>query len=315
MAVFRVEKTKDYTIMSNHHLKDRRLSLKAKGLLSMMLSLPKEWDYTLKGLARISREGVDAIREAVRELEQAGYVVRSRTRNPKGQLANAEYVIYEHPMPASRSAPKPAREKPVLENPTQEKPAQEDPTQLKKQESNTNPEKTKPIASIHPILPKKRELDRCRARVEYQIEYDALLEDPRVSAAQLDVIVSLMTETLCSGKETISVGGEEHPAETVKEQLKRLTSEHIEYVLLCMRRTTGPIRNSRRYLLTAVQCTYDAGELQPGGSQPAASAACCELRAVAGLDGWIDGLSTERRNPCRKISTIGRWRWSSTPPK
>ena len=137
MAVFRVEKTKDYTIMSNHHLKDRRLSLKAKGLLSMMLSLPKEWDYTLKGLARISREGVDAIREAVRELEQAGYVVRSRTRNPKGQLANAEYVIYEHPMPASRSAPKPAREKPVLENPTQEKPAQEDPMQLKKQKSNT----------------------------------------------------------------------------------------------------------------------------------------------------------------------------------
>ena len=88
--------------------------------------------------------------------------------------------------------------------------------------------------------------------MEYQIEYDALLEDPRVSAAQLDEIVSLMTETLYSGKETISVGGEEHPAETVKEQLKRLTSEHIEYVLLCMRRTTGPIRNIRRYLLTAL---------------------------------------------------------------
>ena len=85
-----------------------------------------------------------------------------------------------------------------------------------------------------------------------ETEYDALLEDPRVSAAQLDEIVSLMTETLCSGKETISVGGEEHPAGTVKEQLKRLTSEHIEYVLLCMRRTTGPIRNIRRYLLTAL---------------------------------------------------------------
>ena len=99
MAVFRVEKTKDYTIMSNHHLKDRRLSLKAKGLLSMMLSLPKEWDYTLKGLARISREGVDAIREAVRELEQAGYVVRSRTRNRKGQLANAEYIFTSIPCP------------------------------------------------------------------------------------------------------------------------------------------------------------------------------------------------------------------------
>lgn len=73
-----------------------------------------------------------------------------------------------------------------------------------------------------------------------------------MSATQLDEIAALMAEALCSGKKTISVGGEEHPAETVKAQLKRLTSEHIEYVLPCMRRTTGPIRNSRRYLLTAL---------------------------------------------------------------
>ena len=65
MAVFRVERTRDYTVMSNHHLKKRSLSLKAKGLLSVMLSLPDEWDYTLRGLAAISREGVDAIREAI----------------------------------------------------------------------------------------------------------------------------------------------------------------------------------------------------------------------------------------------------------
>ena len=69
MAVFRVERTRDYTVMSNHHLKNRSLSLKAKGLLSVMLSLPDEWDYTLRGLAAISKEGVDAIREAIRELE------------------------------------------------------------------------------------------------------------------------------------------------------------------------------------------------------------------------------------------------------
>ena len=97
MAVFRVEKTKDYTIMSNHHLKDRRLSLKAKGLLSMMLSLPKEWDYTLKGLARISREGVDAIRGALRELEKEGYVIRRQLRGPGGQIQDIEYLIYEQP--------------------------------------------------------------------------------------------------------------------------------------------------------------------------------------------------------------------------
>lgn len=68
MAVFRVEKTRDFTVMSNHHLKNRQLSLKAKGLLSLMLSLPEEWDYTLRGLAHICKEGIDAIRVAVLEL-------------------------------------------------------------------------------------------------------------------------------------------------------------------------------------------------------------------------------------------------------
>jgi len=87
--------------------------------------------------------------------------------------------------------------------------------------------------------------------VEYQIEYHVLPDDPRV-AVQFDEIVALMAETLCSGKKTISMGGEEQPAETGKAQLKRLTSKHIEYALLCMRRTTGPICNIRRYLLTAL---------------------------------------------------------------
>ena len=113
MAVFRVERTRDYTVMSNHHLKNRSLSLKAKGLLSVMLSLPDEWDYTLRGLAAISREGVDAIREAIRELEDAGYIVRSRGRNEKGQLSGTEYVIYEHPQQSADA--------PVLDIPTQEK--------------------------------------------------------------------------------------------------------------------------------------------------------------------------------------------------
>ena len=80
MAVFRVEKNSGYTVMSNHHLRNRALSLKAKGLLSQMLSLTEDWDYTLQGLARINRESIDAIRQAIRELEQAGYIQRSRER-------------------------------------------------------------------------------------------------------------------------------------------------------------------------------------------------------------------------------------------
>ena len=86
MAVFRVEKNSGYTVMSNHHLRNRALSLKAKGLLSQMLSLPEDWDYTLQGLARINRESIDAIRQAIRELEQAGYIQRSRERDEKGRL-------------------------------------------------------------------------------------------------------------------------------------------------------------------------------------------------------------------------------------
>ena len=112
MAVFRVEKNSGYTVMSNHHLRNQELSLKAKGLLSQMLSLPDNWDYTLKGLSLINREKIDAIREAIRELERAGYIVRSRERDEKGRLRGADYIIYEFPQ-------KPVSDLPTLENPTQ----------------------------------------------------------------------------------------------------------------------------------------------------------------------------------------------------
>lgn len=164
MAVFRVEKNHNYTVMANYHLKDNRLSLKAKGLMSIMLSLPDDWDYTLRGLACICKEGVDAIREAIRELERAGYILRSRKRNEKGQMKNTEYVIYEEPQePEMRDdaddedyAPilgSPTLEKPTLENPTLDHPtlenpaldhpALENPTQLNINKTNTEPKKEK----------------------------------------------------------------------------------------------------------------------------------------------------------------------------
>ena len=129
MAVFRVEKNRGYTVMSNHHLRNKDLSLKAKGLLSQMLSLPEDWDFTLKGLSLINREQIDAIRAAIRELEQAGYIVRSRERDSQGRLRGADYVIYEQPQPVPDS---PTLENPMLDNPTQEKPTLGKPTQLNK---------------------------------------------------------------------------------------------------------------------------------------------------------------------------------------
>ena len=93
MSVFRVEKNKGYTVMSNHHLRNHALSLKAKGLLSQMLSLPEDWDYTLQGLAQINKESIDAIREAVRELERAGYIQRQRRHRENGSCTSNLYII------------------------------------------------------------------------------------------------------------------------------------------------------------------------------------------------------------------------------
>lgn len=114
MSVFRVEKNKGYTVMSNHHLRNHTLSLKAKGLLSQMLSLPDDWDYTLQGLAQINKERIDAIREAVRELERAGYIKRSRERDERGCLRGTVYTIYEQPH-AETTPEEPTQEKPALD--------------------------------------------------------------------------------------------------------------------------------------------------------------------------------------------------------
>ena len=124
MAVFRVEKTKDFTVMSNHHLRNVSLSLKAKGLLSLMLSLPDNWDYTTKGLAHICKDGVDSISSAIKELEKHGYLTRHRLRDAHGRLGDIEYVIHEKPvLPNGHDTVlPPKRENPRQVNPRQAKP-------------------------------------------------------------------------------------------------------------------------------------------------------------------------------------------------
>ena len=164
MAVFRVERNRGYTVMSNHHLRNRDLTLKAKGLLSQMLSLPDNWDYTLAGLSRINRESIDAIRTAVWELEKAGYITRRQGRDEKGKMAAIEYTIYEQPQLENPILENPTTDSPMLENPMTDNPTSENPTQLNKDISRTNlPKKEKsntdlsithsiPIHSLIPCL-------------------------------------------------------------------------------------------------------------------------------------------------------------------
>ena len=158
MAVFRVERNTGYTVMSNHHLRNKELTLKAKGLLSQMLSLPENWDYTLAGLSYINRESIDAIRTAIWELEKAGYITRRQGRDEKGKMTAIEYTIYEQPQPPGLDYPileNPTAANPILENPTTDNPTSENPTQLNKDIQRTDlPKKEKIITdeqSTHSI--------------------------------------------------------------------------------------------------------------------------------------------------------------------
>ena len=129
MPVFRAEKVKDYTIMSNPHLRNRQLSLRAKGLLCQMLSLPPEWNFTLQGLAYINKEGLDAITTIIHELEQAGYITRNRIRDEKGLLREMEYTVYSSPRLNDSYDNNPIVENPTPDNPTLDFPTQGKPMQ------------------------------------------------------------------------------------------------------------------------------------------------------------------------------------------
>jgi len=280
MAVFRVEKNKGYTVMSNHHLRNKELSLKAKGLLSQMLSLPEDWDYTLAGLSLINRESIDAIRTAVWELEKAGYITRRQGRDEKGKMTAIEYTIYEQPQPPELDCPvleNPTADNPILENPTTDNPTSENPMQLNKDISRTNlPKKEKSntdLSSNHsiPILspnpsplreaaqpPERKRKEATDAYSVYEeiikdnIEYDYLIQDRYLDRDRIEEILALILETVCTKRRTIRIAGDDHPAELVKAKFMKLNSEHIRFVLDCMQENTTKIRNIKQYMKAAL---------------------------------------------------------------
>ena len=266
--------------MANHHLRNTELSLKAKGLLSLMLSLPDNWDYTTKGLSCICKDGIDSINATIKELETSGYLIRRRIRNDKGQLTTTEYTIFEKPQKVDTTDVPPKRENPTLDNPVLEKPKLETPILENPKQGqpilgnphqlSTNKLKTdllnKEGLSIHPSNPypsrtetkKKMGYDEigCNSANEVKelvlknIEYEYIKHDHNCD--QLNEIVDLMVETLCSTKDTINVSGDDYPAQLVKEKLLRINSLHIGYVFECLKKTTTYVRNIKRYLLATL---------------------------------------------------------------
>ena len=257
MAVFRLERTRDYTVMSNHHLRDKRLSLKAKGLLSQMLSLPDDWDYTLSGLAFINRESKDAIRSAINELERAGYVQRHQTTDADGKFSVNEYIIYERPISAN-----PSPEKPSSDNPTPGKPLQDNPTQLNTKKSNTEKQSTdKQNTDSIPSFRESSEAKRSESANAYQeyrdlicenIEYENLKQQYPCDADSIDEILERMLEVVCSKRKVTRVAGTDFPHEVVRSRFLKMNSEHIQFVLKCLRENTTKVRNIKQHLLTVL---------------------------------------------------------------
>ena len=264
MAVCRVEKNKNYTTMANFHLRDKNLSNKARGLLSTMLSLPENWDYTTRGLAMICKDGVDGITAQLKELEQCGYLVRHRIRDSNGRITDMEYIIYEEPHP-----PSPDTEKPYMVNPDTAYPHTESPAQINKDKripdkSNTDLSSIDSIPSdnarpsVLEALEAKRKEEMFRDMSVYReiikenINYDYLLEDLPYDHDRLEEVLELIVETVCSNKKYIRVAGTDYPAEIVRSRFLKLDMEHIKFVFECLRENTTKIRNIKQYMLTTL---------------------------------------------------------------
>lgn len=270
--VFRVNRTKDYTVMSNHHFKNKNLSLKAKGLLSLMLSLPDDWNYSIKGLVALSKDGRDSVMTTLKELESEGYILRRRLRNTKGQVSDTEYIISETPM-----SDFPTQEKPTQDNPTLEKPMQENPTLSNTNQSNTNIIK---YPSINHSSNSQTEnsnvenyvenFDDIISEVKEQIDYIRFIQEKK-STDDLDEIVNIIAEIYISHKDR-KINGCTIPYTVIESVFRKLDYDCIQYVIDCIEEQSkkNRISNIKGYLITALynapftinnyysaQCNYD----------------------------------------------------------
>ena len=238
MPDFQVTRPEGYVVMGTYHLRDKSLSLKAKGLLSMMLALPDAGDYSVTGLAAVCKEGVDAVNNAIKELESAGYITRTRNRGADGKLGKSTYLV---------------REKPTLENPSLDNPSDRLIDRLIDNNRENNNNFSSMNTSINPsinhsINPSFAEIER---DVREQIEYTRLVTPTNQN--QLDELVEIIVGVRMNRSPTIRIGrGEEYTTDYVQSRFERLTSEHIELVLDAISRNTTRVRNPKAYLTASL---------------------------------------------------------------
>lgn len=307
-TIFRVERTGNFTVMSNMHLKDRRLSFKSKGLLSVIFSLPPDWKYTLTGFAKIAADGVESVKSTVKELEKYGYVSRRQTRDERGRMSVNEYLVYENPREnpdyvpdenfedafvggasavnsdveavekAVESSEKSTEEKTKTadfsRNPSAEKPLSGNPPTVNTQAVSIK--LNKKISSIKKSInlfnhaqaredridligysPNNRysslkEWEEMHDRISENIEFDTRYACDVSVSGEVEEMVSIMTDVICSCSPTVRVNGYEMPHEVVKSRYLKLNGEDIDYVLRALKHNAGDIGNIRSYLITTL---------------------------------------------------------------
>ena len=251
MSTFRVNKNVNYTVMSNHHLQDKRLSLKAKGLLSYMLSLPDDWDYSLKGLTTGCRDGIDSVRSTVRELEASGYLRRSKVRDARGRIVDYNYEVFELPQKEpAEDVPVPAPDSPSSENPTSVFPTLENPIQQNTNKQNTKRQSTNLSGQTAETEDFDQMATRVRAAFREKLEIDILAK--RYAPEMLEELLDNIVEMYCCPLKTQYIGKQAQTTKAIRLRLDKLTSQHVEYIFDVMANTTQPIKNIMAYLRTTI---------------------------------------------------------------
>lgn len=265
VSFHRNNRTRDFTVMGNIHLRDKNLSLKAVGLLSKMLSFNDSWQFSTRGLAAICKEGPDAILSTLKELEENGYLVRHRSRDDKGRLVTTEFDIYESPQAGLPHGGNPHRENPDVDNPDVDNPDVDNPDvdnpcgdksaqistdQVITQERNTLSKNNQSINLDG--MDRMDERNRYEEIIRQNLDYDILCQDPKFDNDRFQEMIDIMLDAVCSTAPTIRINGENMPQQVVKSRFLKLNSSHIEYVFEVMNKNPADIRNIKAYLLTAL---------------------------------------------------------------
>lgn len=240
--VFRIEKKSNYTVMSNHHLQDERLTLKAKGLLCYILSLPEDWDYKMTGLAAKHPDGITAIRSCINQLEKAGYIRRRQTTSSKGQFSKNEYFVYEKPFSEN-----PLSENLITDNPLTENPLTENQTLQNTYIPNTN--STNYQSTNQDGLSESRRV--CEEKLKEKLDFEILVESGW-DENRLTEVIRIMADTLCSSKPFFVINGDKVSRNDVIDRLLTVDENHISYVFEVVDETRPEIHNPKAYYLSAL---------------------------------------------------------------